>query len=42
MREASYLVGFRDFEPWPKAVKQFVTEFEVEDGCAVCTKANIG
>jgi NADH dehydrogenase len=39
IREAADLVGFHDFEPWPKAAKQFMTEFEEQDDCPVCTAA---
>jgi NADH:ubiquinone reductase (H+-translocating) len=41
LREASYLIGFRDIQPWPKAVRQFMSEFEAEDGCPVCAGAAI-
>jgi NADH dehydrogenase len=39
LREASEVVGFHDLQPWPKAAKQFMTQFEIEDNCAVCAKA---
>lgn len=39
LREASEIVGFHDLQPWPKAAKQFMTQFEIEDNCSVCTKA---
>ena len=41
LREASYLIGFRDIQPWPKAVRQFMTEFEEDDNCSVCARAAI-
>lgn len=28
VREAADLIGFHDLQPWPKATKQFMTEFE--------------
>lgn len=31
MREAADLVGFHDVQPWPKAAKQFMTEFAPDD-----------
>jgi NADH dehydrogenase len=31
LREAADLVGFHDLQPWPKATKQFMTEFSPED-----------
>lgn len=42
LREASYLIGFHDLEPWPKAAKQFITEFDSEDDCPVCAGKHIG
>lgn len=36
LREAADLVGFHDLEPWPRAAKQFMTEFSEEDACPVC------
>jgi NADH dehydrogenase len=41
LREAADLVGFHDLEPWPKAAKQFMTEFESQDNCAVCAAASV-
>jgi NADH dehydrogenase len=38
-REAADLIGFHDLEPWPKAAKQFMTEFESEDSCETCAVA---
>jgi NADH dehydrogenase len=40
LREAGDLVGFHDLEPWPKAAKQFVTEFELDDDCEICAAAS--
>ncbi|HSW85837.1 MAG TPA: FAD-dependent oxidoreductase [Candidatus Saccharimonadales bacterium] len=40
LREAADVIGFHDFEPWPAAIKQFVTEFTVEDDCDICAIAN--
>lgn len=36
IREAGDFMGFRDLESWPKAAKQFMTEFGTEDDCKVC------
>lgn len=36
VREAADLIGFHDLQPWPKAARQFMTEFEAEDSCATC------
>lgn len=38
-REAADLIGFHDLEPWPKAAKQFMTEFSSQDDCEVCAPA---
>ncbi len=38
-REAGDLIGFHDLEPWPKATKQFLTEFSTEDACPTCAAA---
>ncbi|MGZ6004518.1 MAG: NAD(P)/FAD-dependent oxidoreductase [Candidatus Saccharimonadales bacterium] len=37
--QASYLIGFHDIEPWPKATKQFLAEYIQQDNCQVCTAA---
>ncbi|HEX4774438.1 MAG TPA: FAD-dependent oxidoreductase [Candidatus Saccharimonadales bacterium] len=39
LREAADLMGFHDLEPWPKASRQFLTEFTEEDGCPICATA---
>lgn len=39
LREAADLIGFHDLQPWPKAVRQYLTEFELEDGCDICARA---
>jgi NADH dehydrogenase len=39
IREAADLVGFHHLEPWKKATKQFMTEFETDDECEVCATA---
>jgi len=39
LREAADLRGFHDLEPWPKATKQWFSEFTTDDDCAVCTTA---
>jgi NADH dehydrogenase len=39
LREAGDLVGFHDLEPWPKATKQFFSEFTAQDDCEVCAAA---
>jgi NADH:ubiquinone reductase (H+-translocating) len=39
LREAADFAGFRDLESWPKATKQFMTEFEADDNCQVCAIA---
>jgi len=36
LRLAGDLVGFHDLEPWPKATRQFLHEFQYEDDCPVC------
>jgi NADH dehydrogenase len=36
LREAGDLVGFHDYEPWPKATEQWLTEFGSEESCPVC------
>ncbi len=38
-REAGDLLGFHDLQPWPKATKQFLTEFTAEDNCPTCAAA---
>lgn len=36
LREAADLVAFHDYETWPKAARQFMTEFAHEDSCTLC------
>jgi NADH dehydrogenase len=36
IHEASKLVGFHDLEPWPKAAKQYYSEFTTDDDCDIC------
>lgn len=36
LREAADLIAFHDYEPWWRAGKQFLTEFEVQEDCPVC------
>lgn len=40
LREAGDLVGFHDYEPWPKAVEQWLTEFQTQESCPTCLKAS--
>jgi NADH dehydrogenase len=40
IREAADLIGFHDLEPWKKATKQFMTEFETDDECETCATAS--
>lgn len=40
LREAADFIAFRDYEAWPKATEQFLTERRIEEDCAICaTKA---
>ena len=39
LRELSDLVGFHDYETWPKATEQWLTEFGGEESCPVCASA---
>lgn len=41
IREAADLVGFHDLEPWPKATRQFLTEFTRDDDCEICAVASV-
>lgn len=41
VREAADLIGFHDLEPWPKATRQFLTEFTADDDCPTCAAASI-
>jgi NADH dehydrogenase len=36
LREAADLIAFHDYEPWWKAGRQWLTEFETSDSCPVC------
>jgi NADH dehydrogenase FAD-containing subunit len=37
VREAADIIGFHDLEPWPKAARQFLTEFTADDDCETCS-----
>lgn len=39
IREVADLLGFHDLEPWPKATKQFLSEFHAQDNCPTCAAA---
>lgn len=40
LREMADLSGFHYFEPWPRAVKQFLTEFDEQESCPICAIAS--
>ncbi|HET6924709.1 MAG TPA: hypothetical protein VFH39_02685, partial [Candidatus Saccharimonadales bacterium] len=40
LRELGDLVGFHDYEPWPQASTQWLTELETEESCPVCLAAS--
>lgn len=40
VREAADLIGFHDLQPWPKAARQFITEFEPQDDCKTCASTS--
>lgn len=40
LHKAAHLIGFHDVQPWPKAMRQFMTEFEPQDNCSVCSAAH--
>ena len=40
VQQASYLIGFHDLEPWPKATRQFLTEFSEQESCPTCAAAS--
>lgn len=39
LRQAGDYVGFKDYQPWWKAGRQWLTEFGHEESCAVCLGA---
>lgn len=42
LRQAADYIAFRDYEPWWKAARQWMTEFGHEETCAVCLAAEAG
>jgi NADH dehydrogenase len=38
LRESADLIAFHDYEPWWRAGKQWLTEFEVQEDCPICAK----
>lgn len=42
LREAADWVGFHDLEPWWKASEQWLTEFDHDEQCSVCTQTATG
>jgi NADH dehydrogenase len=41
LREAADFIGFHDYESWPAATMQWLTEFEREDLCPICAKSTV-
>lgn len=41
LRSLADLRAFHDYEPWQKAGKQWLTEFEAEEDCPICAKQRI-
>ena len=41
LRELGDLAGFHDYEPWPKATEQWLTELGSEESCPVCMAASV-
>ena len=41
LRSFADLAGYHDLEPWWRAGKQWITEFDEEESCAICAKANL-
>jgi len=39
LRLAADLVAFKDYQPWWKAGRQWMTEFETEEDCPTCANA---
>ena len=39
LREAADLIGYLDYEPWQKAMRQYMTEFGDQDDCQICAVA---
>lgn len=39
LRSAADFIGFRDYQPWWKAARQWATEFGTEETCPVCLGA---
>lgn len=42
LRLAADLVAFKDYQPWWRAGKQWMTEFESEEDCPTCAGTNLG
>ena len=36
LREAADLIGYHDYEPWQKAMRQYMTAFSNQDNCQIC------
>lgn len=39
LHEAADLIGFHDYEPWQRAMHQYMTEYGTQDNCSVCAKS---
>ncbi|HEX8762529.1 MAG TPA: FAD-dependent oxidoreductase [Candidatus Saccharimonadales bacterium] len=39
LRLAADMVGFKDYEPWWRATRQWMTEFQNEESCETCAKS---
>jgi NADH dehydrogenase len=42
LRRAADLIGYADIERWPKAIKAWLEDSRVEDGCPVCSAGSAG
>jgi len=40
LREVADLIGYHDFEPWQKAMRQYMSEFSDQDDCSICSPVN--
>ncbi|MEO8105180.1 MAG: FAD-dependent oxidoreductase [Candidatus Saccharibacteria bacterium] len=39
LHEAADLIGFHDYEPWQRAMRQYMTEYGTQDNCSICAKS---
>lgn len=38
IRQGAEIIGFHDIQPWPRAIRQYLTEYQYQDNCSICSR----